>query len=530
MLTLTPLSLPENAHIVETEEESLTKIETSQQGMHRRVAKVAGIAVFLALPLLLLATFPAVAQEQSPPSQYEPNPQSLQQHPLPTWFEDAKLGIFIHWGLYSVPGWAPTSAGELGEVPFEEWFTNNSYAEWYLNTLRIEGSPTQQYHQQTYGAETQYYDFAERFNEEIADWDPDAMATLFEDVGARYVVLTSKHHDGFTLWPSGIDNPHLPAGQQSASRDLVGELAESVRDRGMRYGIYYSGGVDWSFKPTVITNLQDLIAAVPTDSAYTAYANAHWRELIERYRPAILWNDIAYPNAQKRYQLFADYYNEFPAGVINNRWSTPREIRRGGGLTGTGVHADFTTPEYAQYEEITPQKWESTRGIGHSFGFNRNEGPSEMLSVDELVDSFVDIVSKNGNLLLNVGPRADGTIPALQVERLRRLGEWLSVNGEAIFDTRPWVDAEGQTERGIEIRFTQKDNAVYATLLKTPSEGRIVIKNIHAPEGAEIKLLGRSEGLSWRQDGRNLIVELPQMDPDVAHALRIRPMPWRLMQ
>ena len=479
---------------------------------------------------------PACAQGQDNSStQYEPTSVSIRQHPLPAWFEGAKLGIFIHWGLYSVPGWAPTSAGELGEVPFEEWFTNNSYAEWYLNTLRIDDSPTQQYHYETYGDDADYYEFAATFNKEVRKWDPGTMASLFADVGARYVVLTSKHHDGFTLWPSRVENPHLPVEHQSSERDIVGELAEEVRDRDMRFGLYYSGGIDWSFKPTLITNLQDLVAAVPTDSAYVAYADAHWRELLARYQPAVLWNDIAYPAADKRQQLFADYYNAFPEGLVNNRWSTPAELQNafaeGGGLMDTDVPADFTTPEYAQYDEITPKKWESTRGVGHSFGYNRNEGPEDMLTVNELVDSFVDIVSKNGNLLLNVGPKANGTIPAMQAERLRGLGDWLAVNGEAIFGTRPWVEAEGQTREGVDVRFTKKGEAVYAVLLQTPDSPQLTIENLYVVDEAQVTLLGHDRALQWQQQDRHLRIELPEeIASAAAHTLRIHPTPWRLTQ
>src|SRR6516225_3391362 len=145
--------------------------------------------------------------------------ESLRKHPLPEWYADAKLGIFIHWGLYSVPGWAvptPSNAG-LSE---EEYLKNNPYAEWYLNTLRLEGSPTQKYHKQNYGPNYDYYNFADTFNKEIQRWNPDAWARVFELTGAKYVVLTTKHHDGFTLWPSEIPNPTLPANRQHASRDL----------------------------------------------------------------------------------------------------------------------------------------------------------------------------------------------------------------------------------------------------------------------------------------------------------------------
>jgi alpha-L-fucosidase len=190
---------------------------------------------------------------------YEPKLESLKQHPLPDWFDKAKLGIFIHWGLFSVPGWAPVT-GELAEVAatqgWEAWFAQNPYAEWYLNSLRTEGSPTQQYHLQTYGPNFSYDDFVPLFNEAIQKWNPNEWAELFQKVGARYVVLVTKHHDGFLLWPSARTSPYKKF--YHASRDLVGELATAVRQRGMRMGFYYSGGLDWSFNPTPIRTRADV--------------------------------------------------------------------------------------------------------------------------------------------------------------------------------------------------------------------------------------------------------------------------------
>lgn len=285
-------------------------------------------ATIIVVVLSLGVAATAMGQDSQANRSYEPRRQSLSQHQVPEWFEDAKLGIFIHWDLYSVPAWAPSSPGNLGEIAAEKWFANNPYAEWYLNSLRIDGSPTQGYHESTYGEEFDYYDFASTFNEKVRKWKPQKMARLFGEVGARYVVLTSKHHDGFTLWPSQVENPNLPSAHEGAKRDIVGDLAAAVREEGLRYGLYYSGGIDWSFKSTTVTNMQRLIAAVPTSEEYVSYADAHWRELIERYEPSVLWNDIAYPSAKKRQQLFADYYNEHPDGLINNRWGTPSELKK----------------------------------------------------------------------------------------------------------------------------------------------------------------------------------------------------------
>src|ERR1700760_4859452 len=195
--------------------------------------------LFLKSILFASLALPVVAQT----IHYEPTLASLNKHPLPQWYADAKLGIFIHWGLYSVPGWAPLSHPEH-DFRNIDYIKNNPYAEWYYNVMRIDGSPTQAYHREHYGAGYSYYNFAPVFNEEITKWKPDQWATIFHDAGARYVVLTTKHHDGFTLWPSSIANPTLPKDRQHASRDIVGELTAAVRKQDMRMGLYYSGGYD----------------------------------------------------------------------------------------------------------------------------------------------------------------------------------------------------------------------------------------------------------------------------------------------
>jgi alpha-L-fucosidase len=484
---------------------------------------------------------------------YEATYRSLRRHPVPAWFHDAKLGIFVHWGLYSVPGWAPLT-GELTDVVAKEgwagWYTRNPYAEWYLNTIRIPESPSHQYHVATYGADFSYDDFAPRFNEAIQKWDPEEWADLFQKVGARYVVLTTKHHDGFLLWPSRHPNPKKE--RYLAARDLVGELTEAVRARGLRMGLYYSGGLDWTFNDLVIRHGLDMFAGVPQGADYVAYADGHWVELIDRYQPSILWNDIGYPAAANLRQLFADYYNRVPDGVINDRfiqlkaggdwlfknrlvrsvtsWLVGQMMARGLFSLPAGKHYDYRTPEYSSFKTITDLKWEATRGIAYSFGYNRNEGPEHTLSVRELVHSFVDIVSKNGNLLLNVGPMADGTIPLLQRERLLGLGRWLAVNGEAVFDTRPWVKAEGRTDRGAAVRFTQREGAVYAILLDTPRHRQVTIESLDAGADATVHLLGYGPALNWKQDGVNLAITLPSVLPDgvpgsPAYAFRITPPP-----
>lgn len=459
---------------------------------------------------------------------YEPTFESISRHIVPDWYHDAKLGIFIHWGLYSVPAWAPPT-GELSEAvasgEWSKWFTNNPYAEWYMNSIRIKESPSHRYHIETYGPDFAYSDFVPLFNDAVQKWDPGEWAALFKQVGASYVVLTTKHHDGFLLWPSERPNPFLEG--YHARRDLVGELAAAVREQGMRMGLYYSGGLDWTFNDTVIRDITDIPVAVPQSQEYVEYANGHWYELIGRYRPAILWNDIAYPAAADLNALFAHYYNAIPDGVINDRFTQSFEFSDG--QVAGSRHYDFRTPEYASMADITDFKWEATRGIGFSFGYNRNEGPEHYLSVQELVHSFVDIVSKNGNLLLNVGPMADGTIPALQRERLEGLGQWLDVNGEAVYGTRPWVRAEGSTGGSLGVRFTQKDDTLYAIVLGHPAGNRVQIEGVRAQEGSTVRLLGSARPASWQnEDGALSIFISEPLAASPACAFAISPLPHDL--
>lgn len=466
---------------------------------------------------------------------YTPDFASLRQHPVPQWFHDAKLGIFVHWGLYSVPAWAPHEGDidkQVAEKGWEAWFASNAYAEWYLNTLRIGDTPTHRHHVATYGANFSYDDFVPLFNRAVEQWNPDEWASLFQKVGARYVVLTTKHHDGFLLWPSTRTSSHKP-GRYATDRDIVGELTDSVRKHNMRMGLYYSGGLDWSFNETPVRTFMDVQGTIVQSPDFVEYVQGHWHELIDRYAPSVLWNDIGYPAAANVPELFARYYNDVPDGVINDRWNQrgPDREMNFDELTNVPatVHCDFTTPEYAAYDRIVEKKWEATRGIGHSFGYNQNEGPGDYLSVEELVHSFVDIVSKNGNLLLDVGPMADGTIPELQRERLLGLGAWLDVNGEAIFGTRPWVTSNGVANDTIPVSYTQKDNALYAILLDTPRSGQVTLENLRAEAGTTIQLSGYPQALTWQQQGNGLTVTLPALEAAPAYTLKILPQPAGVM-
>jgi len=461
--------------------------------------------------------------------EYQPTRESVDKHSVPDWYHDAKFGIFIHWSLSCVPAFAPADQGDIMEIlrnggP-KALFANQPYCEWYLNSLRIKGSPAHQYHVKTYGADFDYYRFADDFNRALAAWDPAGWADLFKQVGARYVVLVTKHHDGFLLWPSEHPNPRRP--DLHASRNVVRELSDEVRARGMRMGFYYSSPFDWIFTEKPITDLAMSLARSPVSEEYRNYVNAHWRELIDRYHPSVLWSDIGYPMGANVNEIFAHFYNTTPDGVVNERWGQASRLMRAlvfvpgirhlidwyaarlwlqGQTSPTGVHHDFVTPEYTTFSEVSEKKWECVRGIGKSFGYNKQEKPEDFLGVSELVRLLVDIVSKNGNLLLNVGPKPGGEIPDVQLDRIKGVGAWLAVNGDAIYGTRPWKRAEGRTTDGIQLRFTRKQDSLFAILMKTPESQEVTIESLNAAEGMKLELLGSDKPIEWRQAGDGLTV------------------------
>jgi len=237
----------------------------------------------------------------------------------------------------------------------------------------------------------------------------------------------------------------------------------------------------------------------PQSEAYGKYADAQMRELIAKYKPALLWNDIDYPKSGHPLEIMAEYYNAIPDGVIDDRFGVK--------------HSDFVSPEYETLSKIQEKKWEECRGLGRSFGYNRAEGEKETIAKDVLIYLLVDIVSKNGNLLLDVGPEADGTIPAVQMDRLKALGAWLDVNGEGIYGTRPWKRAEGETAEGLKVRFTQKNGAVYAYLLGEPKGKTVRVKDLRMKSGAEVTVLegaGITANATWKQAGGDVVFTLPE--------------------
>lgn len=368
--------------------------------------------------------------------------------PCPAWFAEAGFGIFIHWGMYAVPAFAPRGQAihELMRDHYDDANKYLPYAEWYENAARLPGSATALHHQATYGGHP-YTEFRPAFDEAARNFDAGAWTDLFKQAGARYVVFVTKHHDGYCLWPTNVENPWRPGWH--TKRDFVGELAAAVRARGMRFGLYYSGGLDWTARPEPIANLGDMFACVPTERQYADYAAAQLRELIARYKPSVLWNDIAWPSKSQVPQLFADYYAAVPDGVVNDRWfaedafftglrdkdarasfNTMMKARiaaaSGPQENPAPPHCDFRTVEYGLGAIPKDKKWESCRGLGLAFGYNREERPSDYMTGAELIAMHRDVTTKGGNLLINVGPMADATIPPEQRAPLIDLGRTIA--------------------------------------------------------------------------------------------------------
>ena len=331
--------------------------------------------------------------------------EELRTRPYPGWFQDAKLGIFIHWGVYSVPAYSG----------------KEQYGEWFLRGLQTGDTLRTRFMRERYGEEFTYRDLARLFRAEL--FDPSDWADLFRRAGAHYVVLVSKHHDGYALWPSRYAQSWNSV-DVGPGRDLVGELTEAVRDAGLRMGLYYSLA-EWN------NPLHRWYTDPP--EAIAPYVEQHMipqlKELISAYRPVVLFSDGEWLNTAEQWharELIDWYYDTVgPDAVVNDRW-------------GQGSDIGFLTPEYSAGIEVSDRPWAEVRGLGRSFALNRNEALEAYMTPAELVHRFASAVATGGGMILNVGPKADGQIPLLQQERLLQLGQWLEVNGEAIYGSKPW--------------------------------------------------------------------------------------------
>lgn len=445
---------------------------------------------------------------------FRPEWDSLRNYRVPEWYADAKFGIFIHWGLYSVPAYA------------NEWYTRNLY-----NPDDDAGK----HHRETYGEPTKFglKDFIPMFRAE--KWDPRDWARLFKRAGARFVVPVAEHHDGFALYDTGLSRWN--AVRMGPKRDLIGDLSKALKKEGLVFGLSTHRAEHWWFMdygtkfPSDVTDpaFADFYGParhdheVP-DEAFLDDWQARTCELITKYDPQVLYFDwwIEQPAfAARRREIAAFYYNRAARarkGVVLNykndafpEGAAVLDIERG------------TLPG------IRPLTWQTCTSVGwKSWGYLEKE---DYKDAGVLLRDFIDIVSKNGVLLLNIGPRPDGTIPDEAVARLTEFGDWLGVNGEAIYGTRPWLDygegpnraqggmfTEGKVTYGEgDVRYTRKGNAVYAISMAVPT--RPVTLNLFGRkaqpdlEVESIELLGSGEKIEWKREDARLVIQAPRKAP-----------------
>ena len=420
---------------------------------------------------------------------YKPAWESLNQRQTPEWWTDAKFGIFIHWGPYAVPAYAPVNEVEG---------VYEKYAEHYENRLLTKNELFTKHHLKHYGENFTYQDFAPLFKAEY--FNPDEWADLFQRSGARYVVLTSKHHDGYCLWPSE-ESPRWNSVFIGPHRDLAGELTEAVRKKGLRMGFYYSL-LEWS---------HPLYKKATIDQWVDKHMIPQMKDLVTRYKPEVIFSDGEwdYPSDTLKSEAFLAWlYNESPVKqtvVVNDRWGKETRSKHGGYYTTEYdlVHDKVGIGEKASHP------WEESRGIGTSYGYNRFETTDHYFTSKQLIDLLIDKVSNGGNLLLNIGPKADGLIPVIMQERLLDMGDWLKVNGEAIYGTSAWKERpENIKEQNV--FYTVKGNDLYVICTKWP-EGPVTVDGVK--KVGNVSLLGSALPVKHAVRGGKLSIRPPAVNP-----------------
>jgi alpha-L-fucosidase len=481
---------------------------------------------------------------------YQPTWESLNSRLTPQWFLDAKFAVFVMWGEYSVPAWADKSF-------YSEWYefllktsegqdlndrelSSHNYpksndpflAASYEGRKKMfqRAKEIGRFHEKVYGKSFPFENFLAQFKGEL--FDPVHWADVFARAGVKYVVMSAKHHGGYCLFPSmheaeswgyPKDSVHL-----GPRRDVLGETLDAMRQKNLRAGMYYSL-YEWQ-NPLWIADRNRYVEKL---------FHPQFKELITRYEPSIIWADGDWLMDDKGWrseELLAWLFNESPVRddvVVNDRWGA---LRR--------KHGTYFTTEFGSGLPDGSHPWEESRGIDNSYAYNRNSSLAEYRSVETLVHTLIDTVSRGGNLILNVGPMADGMIPLIVEDRLLGIGAWLRVNGEAIYETRPW-ERSCQWSDGpiphrdfskthssdlydlsqlltkdptrataiIEAFFTKKEGTLYVLIPRWPGK-RFVLKNIKLAERVTVTLLGYGAKLSWRPSQKDVVIDIPQLSVD----------------
>ncbi len=472
------------------------------------------VLLFIVMSLML-----SFANSQN---KYEPNWESIDSRLVAPWFNKAKLGIFIHWGPYSVPAWSPKGT-------YSEWYQYWISSKGLFGNGNFSGTEVYDHHVKEYGKDFSYYNFGDMFT--AKEFDANQWADLIKRSGAKYMVITSKHHDGFCLWPSKDANKTwgrkwnaLDAGPK---RDLLKELEVAVKKSGVKFGTYYSL-YEW-YNPLWKKNREQYALQ---------HMHPQFKDLVENYKPDIIWADGDWdlkPEEWHSLELLTWLFNESSIKdkvVINDRWGKGARFHHGG---------YFSTEYQSGLDGSHP--WEETRGIGFSFGYNKNEDAWDYANSRTLIYLLLNVVSNGGNLLLDIGPDGDGNIPPIMQERLLDLGDWLSVNGEAIYGTKKWKRNCQWSEKGKknwmpkgkhylpadfilkqtveqqpgyavrEIFFTEKDKDLFVIVPKFP-KSELIIRDYVIPSDAVISLLGTDLKINYEQIGNDLHIKVPYLTVD----------------
>ena len=456
---------------------------------------------------------------------FEPKWPSLQGYQVPSWYEDAKFGIFIHWGVYSVPA-------------FE--------SEWYPRNMYIQNSEPFKHHVETYGPQSKfgYKDFIPLFTAE--KFDPQHWANLFRRAGAQFVMPVAEHHDGFSMYDNSFSD--WTATKMGPKRDLIGELAAAVREQWLVFGLsshraehwwFFNGGMTFDSDVQDARNIGLYGPAQPKTLQPNEQFLDDWLvrtcELVDKYQPQVVWFDWWIEEL-----AFRSYLQKFAAYYYNSGAQWNRGVAINYKFQSFAEGSAVLDIERGQLAAIRPHFWQTDTSVSkNSWGYVKNQ---DYKTATDLVGDLVDIVSKNGALLLNIGPRPDGTIPESEEELLLSIGRWLTINGEAIYGTRPWhIYGEGPTQvvggsfndtkrppfTSQDIRFTTRGETLYAIALAWPENGSITIKSLATDTGLfqhqieKVELLGHEEPLQWSHNAGGLTINVPAQKPD-DHAFAFR--------
>jgi alpha-L-fucosidase len=396
------------------------------------------------------------------------------------WWRDARFGMFIHWGLYAVP------AGVYRDEPV------GGIGEWIMNSAQIPVA--------------EYESFAAQFDPvrfDAAEW-----VRIAKDAGMKYIIITSKHHDGFSLWDSDVSQYDI-IDAAPFGRDILRELADAAAREGIRLGFYHSI-MDWHHPDAQAPHFPTYNTREKSNPNFPRYVDNYLkpqvRELVTDYDPAVLWFDGEWI-PEWTHEMGLEMYNFVrsmsPEILINNRVDKGRQGMQGMTRTDQRYAGDFGTPEQEILEGTSTLDWESCMTMNDTWGFKSTD--ENWKSAETLIHNLVDIAAKGGNYLLNVGPTAEGLIPQASVERLAEMGDWMEVNGEAIYGSRLWTHYED----GDMVRYTNVGDNIYAINLAWPGS-QLTLHHVQPEAGSEIHLLGYDQPLTWSYDATDgLTITLP---------------------